>query len=78
MSPLGSSRHGDDSSKYFQQQYARWVMVTGADRSLIVYDKPSVQCDCDARRPMSAVGCNSIQNNVGNLILGFCPEKGPR
>ena len=27
-----------------------------------VYDKPSVQCDCDARRPMSAV----------EIKVGFC------
>ena len=45
----------DDSSKYFQEQYPRsWVMRIMVQTE--VYDKPSVQCDCDARRPMSAVG----------------------
>ena len=53
MSPMGSS--GDNSSKYFQEQYPRWVMRVIMVQTE-VYDKPSVQFNCDARRLMSAVG----------------------
>ena len=52
MGPLESSHC--DSSKYLRGQHPRWVMRCMVKTK--VFDQPSLQCDCDARRLMFAVG----------------------